>query len=368
MTWARWTIHIIGEARGWKRGVRDEIEYGLAVLLAGRVDGEPVLHSEMFPFLRKRVIGVGRTSDVLKRMGMFRDDRRPSFEDWLTGKLDGLTPGISRDVEAWLRILHDGGPRNKARAPATVWGYMNRIRPILLTWSDRYDHLREVTRGDVQAAIDQLHGHRRRHALISLRSLFSRAKKNGTIFRDPTLGLKVGQHHYGVLQPPALRRHRPVRPGRQDPRGPESWSRLPESTLPAWPTCSYYAWTTSTSATAASSSAVGFACSTTSLTNCSPTGSAIVRPLAQHRQPAPARQPQDRPDHHTSQRQRRLAHPPPAGRHYGTAAHGSDPRRSPRLRRRPAPPRLGLRPRHQDRHPLRRQRARPSGRAASECS
>ncbi|MFC7641596.1 hypothetical protein ACFQX6_11775 [Streptosporangium lutulentum] len=41
MAWARWTIHIIGEARGWKRGVRDDIEYGLAVLLADRVDGGP---------------------------------------------------------------------------------------------------------------------------------------------------------------------------------------------------------------------------------------------------------------------------------------------------------------------------------------
>ncbi|MDP9843391.1 integrase [Streptosporangium lutulentum] len=118
-----------------------------------------------------------------------------------TGKLDGLAPGISRDVEAWLRILHDGGPRNKARAPATVYGYMGRIRPILLTWSDRYDHLREVTRDDVHAALDQLHGQQRRHALISLRSLFSRARKNGAIFRDPTRGLKVGQHPYGVLQP-----------------------------------------------------------------------------------------------------------------------------------------------------------------------
>lgn len=95
---------------------------------------------------------------------MFRDDRRPPFDDWLTGKLDGLAPGISQDAEAWLRILHDGGPRNTARTPATVWGYMNRIRPILLTWPDRYDHLREVTRDDIQAALAQLHGHQRRHA------------------------------------------------------------------------------------------------------------------------------------------------------------------------------------------------------------
>jgi integrase len=101
----------------------------------------------------------------------------------------------------WLRLLHDGGPRNKAKAEATVWGYLNRIRPILLAWSDHYDHLREVTRDDVVAALDQLHGHQRRQALVALRSLFSRARKNSTIFRDPTRGLKVGQHQYGVLQP-----------------------------------------------------------------------------------------------------------------------------------------------------------------------
>ncbi|MFC4062620.1 hypothetical protein ACFOWE_30340 [Planomonospora corallina] len=201
MAWARWTIHLLGQARGWKRGICEDIEQGLAILLAGRVDGEPVLHSEMLPFLRKRVIGVGRTTDVLKRMGLFHDDRRPPFEDWLIGKLDGLAPGIGRDVESWLRILHDGGPRNKARAPATVYGYMSRIQPILLAWSQRYDHLREVTRDDVVAMLDQLHGNQRRDALIALRSLLSRAKKNGTIFRDPTRGLKAGRYHYGILQP-----------------------------------------------------------------------------------------------------------------------------------------------------------------------
>ncbi|MFG6201428.1 hypothetical protein [Nonomuraea sp. JJY05] len=121
MAWARWTIYLLGEARGWKRGVRDDIEYGLAVLLTGRVDGEPVLHSEMSPFLRKRVIGVGRTIDVLTRMGLFRDDRRPSFEDWLAGKLDGLAPGIAgmsrHDCGSCTTAAH--ATRHELRRPST---------------------------------------------------------------------------------------------------------------------------------------------------------------------------------------------------------------------------------------------------------
>jgi hypothetical protein len=126
-------------------------------------------------------------------MGLFLDDRRPPFEDWLADKLDGLAPGIAREAEAWLRLLHDGGPRTKARGPTTVQGYLNRIRPLLLDWSARYDHLREVTRDDITSALDDLHGDQRHHTMTALRSLFTRAKKNGAIFRNPTRGIKTGQ-------------------------------------------------------------------------------------------------------------------------------------------------------------------------------
>jgi hypothetical protein len=45
------------------------------------------------------------------------------------------------------------------------------------------------------------HGWQRQHTLIVLRSLFGRAKKNGTIFKNPTSGIRVGQREYGILQP-----------------------------------------------------------------------------------------------------------------------------------------------------------------------
>ncbi|WP_326806005.1 hypothetical protein OIE49_36310 [Streptomyces sp. NBC_01788] len=71
----------------------------------------------------------------------------------------------------------------------------------MLEWSNCYDHLREVTRDDVLAYIKTLHGHHRHDQLVALRSLFTWAKRNGLIFRNPVSRIKVGQYDYALLQP-----------------------------------------------------------------------------------------------------------------------------------------------------------------------
>ncbi|MEU6974225.1 hypothetical protein AB0A71_42240 [Kitasatospora aureofaciens] len=119
----------------------------------------------------------------------------------MESKLDGLAAGIRRDVQDWARLLHDGGPRSQPRDVATVWGCLNRLRPVLLEWSGRYDHLREVTRDDVLAYLATVRGSQRKHATVALRSLFARAKKSGTIFKNPTSRIRVGQQESGVIQP-----------------------------------------------------------------------------------------------------------------------------------------------------------------------
>ncbi|BFO18189.1 hypothetical protein SHKM778_45770 [Streptomyces sp. KM77-8] len=88
----------------------------------------------------------------------------------------------------------------QARHAATVWNYLNRIQPVLLEWSDRYDHLREVTRDDVLTHLETVQGSQRQTTIIALRSLFGRAKKNGTIFKNPTSRIRVGQREEGVIQ------------------------------------------------------------------------------------------------------------------------------------------------------------------------
>jgi hypothetical protein len=201
LAWARHTAHCHGEARGWAPRVRGDVDDALVILLSGHAEGEKVSYSEMFPVLRARGLSTERTTEILTLLDLFLDDRRSSFEDWLDRNLDGLTPGIHRDVERWMRTLGDGGPRSQARAETTFWSYLNRTRPLLLDWSTRYDHLREITRDDVLAQLENLHGEQRRKTLIALRSLFTRAKKMGTIFRNPTSRIRVGQQEYGVLQP-----------------------------------------------------------------------------------------------------------------------------------------------------------------------
>lgn len=202
--WLRWAIYLAyqrGEARGWRRGVRMGVRRGLTIVLSAHAAGDVVRFSELSPAMRALGISTERVAEVLQEMGVLLDDRRPAFEDWLQRKLDGLAPGIRVDVEAWLRTMHDGGPRSKPRDPTSVQNYLNHVRPILLDFSARYDHLREITRDDILAVLEGLHGSRRHNVLVGLRRLFAFCRKTRVVFRDPAGGIKVGQHPYGIAQP-----------------------------------------------------------------------------------------------------------------------------------------------------------------------
>jgi len=198
---ARTVARAIGEARGWSRRVAGEVDRGLVILLSGHADGDKIRYSELFPALRAYGISVERTVEVLGELGLFHDDRVPAFETWLDRSLAGLAPGIRADVEYWLRTLRHGGPRSRPRAPETTWTYLRTASPSLAAWSDRYDHLREVTREDILAAIGDLTGHERHHTLSVIRSLFRHCKKNRTIFRDPAARLPVGEHPCNIILP-----------------------------------------------------------------------------------------------------------------------------------------------------------------------
>jgi integrase len=200
LVWGIFLAHQIGEAHGWRRGTQYGVRRGLIIVLSGHLTGDVVCYSELFPAMRALEISVERVAEVLTAMGVFSDDRSSSFENWLGRKLDGLTDGIRQPTEVWLRAMREGGPRTKPRGPATVWTHMGYVRPTLLDWSGRYDHLREVTRDDVLSALDELTGSRRSNLLVALRSLFAFAKKTGKIFRNPTRGIRVGQHPYGLAQ------------------------------------------------------------------------------------------------------------------------------------------------------------------------
>ncbi|WP_329468215.1 hypothetical protein [Streptomyces sp. NBC_01431] len=56
-------------------------------------------------------------------------------------------------------------------------------------------------RDDVLTYIKTLHGHQHHDQLVAVRSLFTWAKQNGLIFRNPAGRIKVGQYEYAMLQP-----------------------------------------------------------------------------------------------------------------------------------------------------------------------
>ena len=201
LAWALYRAHRLGEARGWKRGLRFDVARGLRIVLSVHAEGEIISYTAMFPALRALEISVERVGEVLAEMNVLVDDRRPSFETWLERKLDGLAGGIRDDVEAWLRTLHHGGPRTQARGPKAAWNFFARVRPVLTDWSANHHHLREITRDEVLAVLDDHHGTARSNLLVALRSLFGHCQRHKTIFRNPTARIKVGKHPYRVLQP-----------------------------------------------------------------------------------------------------------------------------------------------------------------------
>ncbi|MGH2689570.1 MAG: hypothetical protein ACRDKW_12290 [Actinomycetota bacterium] len=198
---AREAACAIGEAHGWTPRVASEVDRALVILLSGLADGDRVRFSELFPVLRRYNLSVKRTVEVLRLLDLFDDDRRSPFESWVERKLRDVAPGIRHDVESWLRTLREGGPRSRARTRETVWGYLNEIQSILLEWSKRYAHLREVTADDILAVGRPLLASKRHHTLSVLRSLFRHCKRTGTIFRDPASRIRVGGLEYGVVLP-----------------------------------------------------------------------------------------------------------------------------------------------------------------------
>lgn len=201
LAWARHLAHRRGEARGWHPALLTGVDRILTILLSVHVAGETITITQVHTLCRRLGASGERVCEVLTDMDLLIDDRQPGFDAWLQRKLTGLAPGIRSAVEAWLRTLHDGGPRSRARHPATAWNYLNKALPSLHTWSNRYAHLREVTRDDIIAELDARHGTQRENLLVALRSLFRHCTRNRTIFRNPTSRIKVGQRVYAILQP-----------------------------------------------------------------------------------------------------------------------------------------------------------------------
>ena len=191
----------LGEARGWNPRIQGEISRALAVMLASCASGEKIPWSALVPALRPRDLSVSRTAEILALAGLLDDDRVPALDTWTESKLAVLAPGIAACARSWAQALRDGTRRTRPRKPGTIRRYLRCLHPVLTDWSARYGHLREVTAGDVTAAIGTLRGHKRHQVLVALRSLTRHCTKTGLIFTDPAARIRTARRPDGLILP-----------------------------------------------------------------------------------------------------------------------------------------------------------------------
>ena len=189
---ARRVAATIAETRGWNTKLAAELDRALVICLSGHPETVQFTHSELVGILHRYGPSITRTAEVLDRIGLYHDDRAAALDGWCENKLADLAPGIAADARGWISRLRHGGPRSRPRAGDTVRVYVRSAHPVLAEWSTRSDHLREITRADVTAAIAGLTGYRRRQRLIALRSLFQYCKASRTIYADPAAGIRAG--------------------------------------------------------------------------------------------------------------------------------------------------------------------------------
>jgi hypothetical protein len=187
--------------RGWNDRIITETSRALAVVLAGHQPPDMIAWSQLPAALHRRDLSITRTAEILALAALLDDDRIPSFTSLALPRLALLPPPMAADVRDWLRTRSQGGPRSRPRDEHTVRMNFNRVHPLLLDWARHYTHLREVTAADITAATEPLPASLRRQTLTALRSLFGHAKKTGTIFRDPTRGVRDSQRPLILIQP-----------------------------------------------------------------------------------------------------------------------------------------------------------------------
>jgi hypothetical protein len=191
----------LAAARGWNDRIITETGRALAVVLAAHQPGDMIAWSQLPPALRRRDLSITRTAEILDLAGLLDDDRVSSFTALMRARLALLPAPMAAGVRDWLRTRSQGGPRSRPRDEHTVRMNLNRVHPLLLDWAGHYSHLREVTAADITTATGLLPAILRRQTLTALRSLFGHAKKTGTIFRDPTRGVRDGQRPLILIQP-----------------------------------------------------------------------------------------------------------------------------------------------------------------------
>ncbi len=191
--------HLAG-MRGWSPRTLSLTQRGLRILLAVHGPGEQVRASTVRQ-LTARNMPFPHITDVLAAAGVLDDDRPDTLSVWLDEQLAGLPAQIRGELDAWLSLRRNSGPRCRPRSRRTIVRDVSSIRSFLASAGTRYSTLRQVTRDDITAWLAGRPGRFRPQDASTLRSLFGALKAERLIFANPARGIRVSRRNPSVPAP-----------------------------------------------------------------------------------------------------------------------------------------------------------------------
>jgi hypothetical protein len=182
-------------ACGWTSGSRNNATKTLRILLAWLGADAPVPEADIRALSVRPSTTVRRVLAFLRERGMVIPDparQGTAVERTIDHHIGTLPDGIAGEVRQWVKVVRGQGRQAHQELPfSSVRSYLNCFCPVLAGWSKHVTSLREITRDDVQEALDQRPGVTAHNLLPALRSLFRALKQERLIFRDPTRGISM---------------------------------------------------------------------------------------------------------------------------------------------------------------------------------
>lgn len=182
-------------ACGMDSGPRNNATKTLRILLAWLGADAPVHEADVRALSSRPSTAIRRVLQFLDDRGMIIPDparQGTAVERTINQHIDALPGAIAGEVRQWVKVIRGQGRRAHQELPfSSVRSYLNCFHPVLAEWGQHVTSLREITRDDVQAALDRHPGARAHNLLPALRSLFRALRQEKIIFRDPTSGITM---------------------------------------------------------------------------------------------------------------------------------------------------------------------------------
>ena len=181
--------------QGWHEASRNTGARTLRILLAWVGADAPIHEADIRALAGRRSTTIRRVLQFLAGNDMVTPDPRRqgnTVERAVRRRIAALPDGIAAEVLCWVQVLRGEGRRPHPQFPfATIRSYLNCLRPVLASWASRVTSLREITREDIRAALDDQPPVTARNLLSALHSLFRALKQEKIIFRDPARGISL---------------------------------------------------------------------------------------------------------------------------------------------------------------------------------